>query len=319
MISCTLYQAQQAQPVALSELAMLRTQPQNFLWVRVDSPTMEELHQLQQIFELHELAIEDASSAKQRAKLETYGNTLFIVLHSGQWQNDSLVLGEVHLFLGPNFLISVHHNSGLNTADINKRINLLPSKLKFNPATAMYILLDTIVDNSSTLLGALRTQFQALESAMFSENLSRKRLEKSYQLKRQLLLLSEASEPVIDICDNLIRLHDEHIPKNLKAYLRDVQDHAMRVVKTSDNLREMLMSAMQVNLALVSIGQNDTSKKLTGWAAIFAIPTVVFGLYGMNFQFMPELQWRYGYFAVLGGTALICGLVYRRLKKIGWL
>ena len=319
MISCTLYQAQQAQPVALSELAMLRTQPQNFLWVRVDSPTMEELHQLQQIFELHELAIEDASSAKQRAKLETYGNTLFIVLHSGQWQNDSLVLGEVHLFLGPNFLISVHHNSGLNAADINKRINLLPSKLKFNPATAMYILLDTIVDNSSTLLGALRTQFQALESAMFSENLSRKRLEKSYQLKRQLLLLSEASEPVIDICDNLIRLHDEHIPKNLKAYLRDVQDHAMRVVKTSDNLREMLMSAMQVNLALVSIGQNDTSKKLTGWAAIFAIPTVVFGLYGMNFQFMPELQWRYGYFAVLGGTALICGLVYRRLKKIGWL
>lgn len=319
MISCTLYQTQQAQPVALSELAALRTQPQNFLWVRVDSPSMEELHQLQQIFELHELAIEDASRAKQRAKLETYGDTLFIVLHSGQWQNDSLVLGEVHLFLGPNFLISVHHNSGLNAADINKHINLLPSKLKFNPATAMYVLLDTIVDNSSTLLGALRAQFQALESAMFSENLSRKRLEKSYQLKRKLLLLSEASEPVIDICDNLIRLHDEHIPKNLKAYLRDVQDHAMRVVKTSDNLREMLMSAMQVNLALVSIGQNDTSKKLTGWAAIFAIPTVVFGLYGMNFQFMPELQWRYGYFAVLGGTALICGLVYRRLKKIGWL
>lgn len=319
MISCTLYQTQQAQPVALSELAALRTQPQNFLWVRVDSPSMEELHQLQQIFELHELAIEDASRAKQRAKLETYGDTLFIVLHSGQWQNDSLVLGEVHLFLGPNFLISVHHNSGLNTADINKRINLLPSKLRFNPATAMYILLDTIVDNASALLGLLRAQFQTLEGAMFSENLSRKRLEKSYQLKRKLLLLSEASEPVIDICDNLIRLHDEHIPKNLKAYLRDVQDHAMRVVKTSDNLREMLMSAMQVNLALVSIGQNDTSKKLTGWAAIFAIPTVVFGLYGMNFQFMPELQWRYGYFAVLGGTALICGLVYRRLKKIGWL
>lgn len=319
MINCTLYQAQQAQTVTLSELAALRAQPKNFLWVRVDSPEIDELHQLQQIFELHELAIEDASSAKQRAKLETYGDILFIVLHSGHWQNNSLALGEVHLFLGKNFLISVHHNSGLNTVDINKRIHLLPSKLKFTPATAMYILLDSIVDNASELLGLLRAQFQTLESAMFSENLSRKRLEKSYQLKRQLLLLSEASEPVIDICDNLIRLHDEHIPKNLKAYLRDVQDHTMRVVKTSDNLREMLMSAMQVNLALVSIGQNDTSKKLTGWAAIFAIPTVVFGLYGMNFEHMPELQWRYGYFAVLGGTALICGLVYRRLKKIGWL
>lgn len=319
MISCTLYQNGHKTTPELTGLNELLQATNSFAWVRLDKPNSELLHQLKAEFSLHELAIEDTINANQRPKLETYGDTFFLVVHTAVINNARLSMGEVHLFLGAKFLISIHHHDHVTQSDIERRIERLPSKLSLAPITIAYLLLDTIIDRSAELLASLQQQFQTLEKAMFNENMSRTRLEKNYHLKHQLIALSEAISPIADICDDLVHLHTEQTPKALKPYLRDVQDHATRLSRKADLTREMLMAAMQVNLALVSIGQNDTTRKLAGWAAIFAIPTVIFGLYGMNFQFMPELHWRYGYFIVLGGTLLICSLVYRKLKRNRWL
>lgn len=319
MIQCLVFEGDQPAYSSSWENLQYPLSSNSFVYAWVENPNTSELQQLQQTFNLHELAIEDVNNAKQRAKLEHYDDTLFLVLHSTTLANQTLQLGEIHLFLSQKFLIVIHQNSGLTNFDVNKRLKQLPKKLKVTPASLAYVIFDQIVDNHTDVLDQLREHFEELEEAMFTETLNRHRFEKSYRLKRQLLLFSSAIEPLDDIFDSLMHLYTDHVPKPLIAYLRDVQDHSVRLTKASANLREMLVSAMQVNLALVSIGQNDTSKKLTGWAAIFAIPTVVFGLYGMNFQFMPELQWRYSYFVVLGLTGTLCLFVYRRLKKKHWL
>lgn len=306
--SCT-WEALQSAPLAAS----------SFVYAWVENPNALELNQLQQAFNLHELAIEDVNSAKQRAKLEHYEDTLFLVLRSANLLNDKLHLGEVHIFLSPRFLVVIDQNSGLAKLDVHKRLKQLPKKIKATPASLAYIIFDQMVDKCTDVLEQLRERFEDLEEVMFTETLSHQSFEKSYHLKRELLLFSSAIEPLDDIFDSLMHLYTDQVPKPLMVYLRDVQDHSVRLTKTAATLREMLVTAMQVNLALASINQNDTSKKLTGWAAIFAIPTVIFGLYGMNFQFMPELQWRYSYFAVLGGTGSVCLFVYLKLKKKNWL
>lgn len=320
MFACSIYQ--QGKKIAtptLAETGELMQAPDAFAWVRLDAPTPALLHELQQVFALHELAVEDAASARQRPKLEAYGEVLFLVVRTAHLHEGLLISGELHLFLGPRFLIAIHHGEGVDEPDIERRREQLASKLSLGPMFAAYVLLDAIVDRYALLLEELRGRFEALEASVFEEDIGREKLEQSYRLKRQLMTLSDAVTPIADICADLMRLHDEAIPRALKVYLRDVQDHCVRVAQGANNMREMLMAAMQINLALVSIGQNDTSRKLAGWAAVLAIPTMVFGLYGMNFVNMPELQWRYGYFVTLGVVVLTCTLVYRRLHKAGWI
>jgi magnesium transporter len=320
MISSTAYrQNQKIDSPSLTEMDQLIQSPDIFLWVRLDDPTQESLRELQKVFSLHELAVEDAGNPRQRPKLEAYGETLFMVLPTISLQDEELVTGEVHMFIGPQFFISIHHRVCVIPEEVQRHCQQLPAKIPLGSVPAAYALMDAIVDHQTVLLSDLRDSFQVLEASIFQDTMGRERLEQSYLLKRHLMVLEDAATAINNICGDLMRLHEDRVPKSLKAYLRDVQDHATRVTQGASSMREMLMEAMQVNLALVSIGQNETAKTLAGWAAILAIPTVVFGLYGMNFKNMPELDWRYGYFIVLGATFLACTLLFRRLRRIGWL
>ncbi len=312
-------QGQRIGEVPVEGIRQLIQDPQIFVWIGLREPDQALLLNIQEEFGLHELAIEDAQKAHQRPKLELYGDSLFIVAKTATMVDSRLVLGETHLFAGKNFLISIRHGISASYSKVRERCERVPHKLSLGPGFAIYALLDEIVDNYAIALGELRLQFQTLEAGLFQENLGRLRLEQAYALKRELLSLQEAAAPIVDVCNELMRFHDNLLSKPLHAYLRDVQDHCLRVIKDAESMREMLMSAMQINLALVTIGQNDIVRKLAGWGAILAIPTVVFSLYGMNFESMPELSWKYGYLGVVSVTLLGCGFLYRKLRKAGWL
>jgi magnesium transporter len=305
--------------VFIDDISEVIKDPENFLWIGIREVDDKLLLKIQEEFGLHELAVEDARKAHQLPKLESYEGSLFIVAKTAMTFDESLKLGEAHLFIGRNFLITIRHGPSTSFKKVRERCEKNPQKLALGAGFGLYSILDDIVDHYALVLADLRQQFQSLESGMFQKKTGRLELEQTYELKRELMSLRDAASPIVDICNELMRFHEDMVPEELHVYLRDVQDHCKRVIKNVDNMREMLMSAMQVNLALVSIGQNDIVRKLAGWGAILAIPTVVFSLYGMNFRHMPELQWRYSYFTVIGVTVIGCGILYRKLKKSGWL
>jgi magnesium transporter len=195
----------------------------------------------------------------------------------------------------------------------------MPQKLAKGPGFALYSIMDFIVDNYMPVINGLQTRFDVLESAIFQYRPSLQTMEDLYELKRELLLLEGAISPVLDICNELMRLHNTVIPKEGRVYFRDIADHVKRIDRTIHGMREMLVAAMQVHLTFETVRQNEVVKRLAGWGAILAIPTMVFSWYGMNFRHMPELDWQYSYPVVVGGVALGSLLLYLRLKRTGWL
>lgn len=320
VINCVAYRnGCRLPPFQLDDISDVLKEPGHFVWIGLHEPDDDLLNKVQEEFGLHELAMEDARSAHQRPKMETYGESLFVVAKTAQLHENTIVFGETHLFAGKNFLISLRHGASKSYAGVRTRCEENPQRLALGTGYALYAVLDDIVDNYLVVVNELRAQFNRLEAEMFDVKISRKKLHRIYQLKRQLMQLRDATQPLVDICNELMRFHEGIIPKQIRVYLRDVQDHCMRVMDICDHIQEMLLAAMQINLALVSIGQNDIVKQLAGWGAILALPTVVFSLYGMNFEFMPELKWKYSYFAVLGVTILGGVILYARLKKADWL
>lgn len=293
-------------------------EPDTFVWVGVRQPDEALLRKIQQKFHLHDLAIEDALKAHQRPKLEVYGDSMFIVVKTAQLIDGEVHYGETHLFVGRNFLVTVRHGASSSYTEVRTRVESSPALLAKGPGFALYAVLDFIVDNYQPIMSSYEAQFDRIEAQMFKADFDEAALAESYALRRDLMALRNAAEPVSDISNQLIRFHEDVVPKELRAYLRDVQDHAHRIIEASDDLREMLTNAMHVNLALVSVRQNEIVKQLAGWGAVLAVPTVVFSLYGMNFQSMPELKWVWGYPATLALTVAGCVLLYRKLKKAGW-
>jgi magnesium transporter len=274
---------------------------------------------MQEEFDLHELAIEDALKAHQRPKLESYGSSIFIVVKTAQMLDERVNYGETHFFVGANFLVSVRHGCTQGYAQVRERCEETPQMLAKGPAYALYALLDFIVDKYQPVVAHFEREFDTLEGDIFKGQFHSAAIERLYDLKTQLHTLRNAVTPIEDITLQLTRVHADMIPKEMNPYFRDVHDHVARVIATLDNLREMLTTAMQVNLALVTVAQNEVVKRLAGWGAVLAIPTVIFSLYGMNFRVMPELNWRFGYQLVVGSTAIGCSLLYRKLKRSGWL
>lgn len=322
--------------IALADISEMVVDPHTFVWLGLHEVDAGVLAKVQEEFSLHELAIEDASKAHQRSKLETYGDTLFIAVKTAQIRTHSgnedkvaatadesdepeIEYGETHFFIGQNFLVSVRHGNAQGYADVRRRCEDVPEMLAKGPAYALYALLDFIVDNYHPIVELLTEEFEVLESDIFTRKFDHSAIERLYALKRKLLQLRNAVLPTEDICQQLARLHPELIHKDLRAYFRDIHDHVARTIETLDNLREMLTTAMSVNLALVTVGQNEVVKRLAGWGAILAVPTVVFSLYGMNFRHMPELDWQPAYPLLLASTLLACVLLHRKLKKSGWL
>jgi magnesium transporter len=320
VVNCVAYRhGERIGDIPVEQISDVLAQDGTFVWVGLHEADATLLRTIQMEFGLHELAVEDALSAHQRPKLEEYGDSLFVVLQTAQWWEDSMHLGETHVFVGKRFLVSVRHGPSLTYSKVRERCEANPARLAMGPGYALYAVMDFIVDNYAPIVERFGDRLEHLESAIFAESFDRHAIEQLYDLKRELQQLRSAAAPVLEICTELMRLHSDIVPKETKEYFRDIRDHARRVVEAADAMREMLTAAMQVHLALASVAQNEVVKRLAGWGAILAIPTMVFSLYGMNFRHMPELDWRFGYPMVMAIVVLGCAWLYRRLRRVGWL
>ena len=316
IVNCIAYrQGRRLGAVTLEDISEALKEPDSFLWLGLYEPDVALLRKVQEEFGLHDLAVEDALHAHQRPKLETYGDSVFIVLETAQLVEGEVAFGETHVFAGQNYFITVRHGPSSSYTPVRQRCEENPQRLTMGPGYAIY----AIVDNYQPEVDSLKARFDELENQILEENLDRDSITRIYELKRQLVKLREAVLPIPDICKELVRQHDGLIRKELRAYFRDVEDHSTRIIKTVDTLREMLTTAVQVHLAMVTVGQNEVVKRLAGWGAILAIPTVVFSLYGMNFEAMPELRLPYAYPLVVAVTLAACGGLFLRLRRAGWL
>jgi magnesium transporter len=318
--NCLLYRPGQS-PVEISLEAISEHvhDSNNFIWIEIDEAEHPLLARLGEELGLHELAVEDALTAHQRPKLEEYGGHLFISAKTAQLLEGHIFFGEVHFFAGQNFVAAVRHGPRLPFERVRERLAGARNAIRPGSPYALYLVLDLIVDHYRPVLESIHERFLALESVLLTDALKRDDLEKLYNVKRELNSLRDAAEPMQDIVQDLIRLHPEFVTREMKAYYRDVHDHAVRVTDAIDTLRTNASDAMQFHHATLTIRQNESVQKLAGWGAILAVPTVIYSLYGMNFEWMPELHQPWGYPAILLVSAASMVWLYRRLKKRGWI
>lgn len=289
------------------------------IWVGLFEPDEPLLFKMQVEFDLHPLAIEDAHKAHQRSKIERFGNSLFVVINTAQMRDGSIVYGESHVFLGPNFILTVRHGGSLSFSAARERCAKNPDYLIHGPSMSLYTVLDQIVDNFFPIIGHYQSILDELEEAILSSSFQKDTVIRLYRLRGDLTKLRLAVSPMQDILSTLLEYHGDLIREEVRVYLRDVHDHVIRLNESIDTMRDTLSSAMTTNLSLVTVSQGDTMKRLAGWAALLAAPTLITSWYGMNFSTMPELEWRFGY--PLAGLTIIaiCFILYRGLKKAGWL
>lgn len=320
VVACAAYEGgHRIADLEIDQLDDFETGPGKFLWIGLHEPDEALLARMQKRFSLHDLAIEDTHKAHQRPKLEVYGDAIFLVLHTAQLQNGKIEFGETHVFAGPGYVISVRHGPSSSYKEVRARCESAPKKLKRGEDFVVYSLMDFVVDNYIPVVDAIEDEVERLEQAIFDRPFGRAMVGRIYGLKRELLALRHIVTPLVEITNRMMRFDVPLIDKHTYAYFRDVHDHAIRVSETIDSLRELLTGALEANLLLASVNQSEVMKKLAGWAAILAVPTAIAGIYGMNFANMPELTWRYGYYAVLGVTVAICAYLYYRFRKSGWL
>jgi magnesium transporter len=321
VVNCAAYAGgRRVTDVEIEDISEVLKQPDHFIWIGLHEPKEALLRQVQQEFDLHDLAIEDALSAHQRPKLERYGDSLFVVLHTAyvNREHGDLEFGETHLFVGPNYVISVRHGSSLSYAAVRSRCEATPLLLSKGPGFVLYALMDFIVDQYFPIVDVLEDELEALEANIFGEALSRDTTQQIYRLKRRLVDVKRAVSPLVDVCNRLMRFDLALIPEDTRLYFRDVYDHVIRINEMVDIQRELLTTALEANLSLIAVAQNDVMKRLAGWAAIIAVPTMIAGVYGMNFEVMPELRWALGYPLTLGMMLGACGLLYVYFKRSGW-
>lgn len=320
VVNCYAYRAgKRLKDISIEEISDVLHEPDTFVWVGLFEPGDDLLRKMQEEFNLHELAVEDARNAHQRPKLEEYGDTLFMVLHTAHLSSGEIQFGETHVFTGPQFVLTVRHGDSSSYKAVRERCEHQPERLSKGPGYVLYSILDFVVDQYQPCIDYLQQQFRTFEQDLFTPGAQKDNLYDFYGLKNKLLVLQSAVYPLIDMCSQLRRFHGDIIPKDIRVYFRDIQDHVERVNQTSDRMQEMINSAMQVALAQVTIRQNEVVKRLAGWGAILAVPTMIFSLYGMNFEFMPELKWKWSYPVVMGVIIAGCVVLYRRLRKVGWL
>lgn len=321
VINCCVYDTQgRRRDITLDAISdVLAVDDGSFLWVGLYQPAEEILDKLQEEFGLHDLAIEDAKNAHQRPKIETYGNTLFLALHTAQAQGEDIRYGETLAFLGRRFLVTVRHGASLSYAPARARVEREPELLALGPSYGLYAVLDFIIDNYMPVVEGFKDTLTRLEKDIFSDSYRRETIVRLYDLKRDLTFMRLAVSPLQDVLAQLQRSNTTLIPDEVKLYLRDVYDHAARLNDSIDALRDMLGTAMNVNQSLVTLAQGEVVKRLAGWAALLAAPTLIASWYGMNFDNMPELHGKYGYFVLIGIVAVVCLVLYRYLKKVRWL
>jgi magnesium transporter len=319
--NCAAYGAdgKKIRDITLDEISDVLATDQGFVWVGLVEPDEPLLEKLQGEFGLHELAVEDAHGAHQRPKIESYGNSLFVVAQTAQMTEGSIAFGETHIFVGRHYLLSVRHGASQSYAPARRACEQAPEHLALGPSFALYSILDLIVDNYLPIVQDFKQELQELEQDVFADVSNRDVTRRLYDMQRELLTLKLAATPLQDMLGQLVRLHPEVIRDEVRPYFRDVQDHVTRVSDAINSMREMLGAAMNVNLSLITVRQNEVVKRLAGWAALLAAPTLLASWYGMNFHDMPELTSRYAYPAIIGATVAICMTLYVVLKRAKWL
>lgn len=291
----------------------------NLIWVGLFEPDEPLLFKMQIEFNLHPLAIEDAHKAHQRSKVERYGNSLFIVINTAQIIDGAIVYGESHVFLGSNFILTIRHGGTVSFKMARERWERNPEYMAQGTGMALYTVLDQIVDNFFPIIDFHEALLDELEETILSAKYQKDTIIRLYKLRSDLTKLRLAVSPLQDILNTLLEFHGDSVKEEVRVYLRDVHDHVIRLNESIDTMRDTITSAMTTNLSLVTVSQGDTMKRLAGWAALLAAPTLITSWYGMNFTHMPELDWQIGYPLVFTMTALLCFTLFRMLKKAGWL
>jgi magnesium transporter len=292
-----------------------------FVWIGLKEPRPEEVEAVAKEFHLHELAVEDAIKAHQRPKLEIYGNTLFVVLKTACYHDpsESVETGEILLFVGDGFIVSVRHGSASDLHDVRVQAEERGDLLRCGTSAVLHAIIDKVVDDYEPVMSGLEQDIEQVEEQVFSPERPNV-TERIYKLKREVLELHRATSPLVEPLDRLSKAHyGDLVHEEIRTYFRDVYDHVLRANETVDGFREMLNGILDANAAQVGVRQNDDMRKISAWVAIAAVPTAIAGIYGMNFEHMPELRWHLGYPAAIAAMALICFLLWRQFKRAGWL
>ena len=305
--------------ISVADAGEWSKRPGHVVWIGLHEPSLDLLRQLQAEFGLHELAIEDALKAHQRPKLEQYGDALFVVARTAQMIDGRIAFGETHLFVGRGYVVSVRHGASTSYTPVRERCEASPKAFSDGEDFVLYAILDFIVDNYMPVIEAIQAEVEGIEDQVLTASSSNEEVRRLYQLRRDLLRLRNAAVPLVEVCRRLEQPGLPGIDPTMQPLFRDVSDHIRRVQEEIESLREVLAFAFETSLMTGQAQQTEITRRLAAWAAILAVPTAVAGVYGMNFEYMPELHWRYGYFLVLALVLGVCAALYWRFRQNGWL
>jgi magnesium transporter len=293
--------------------------PGCFVWVALRDATEEELAEMQEEFDLHPLAVEDARHGHQRPKIEEYGDLLFVVVNTIEVVGEELKIGELDIFVGRNYVLSVRSHSEQGFLGVRARTEREPELLRNGSGYVLYALMDAVVDRFFPVLDAVESEFESVEQELFSAKDPRSTIESLYYVKQKLTTLKHAAGPMLEYTGRLFGGRVPQVCTGLGEYFRDVYDHLIRLNQSIDSLRDTVNTAIQVNLTLLTINETEVTKRLAAWGALIAVPTFIASVYGMNFKNMPELEWSFGYPMALGAMGLSNLYLWYRFRKAGWL
>jgi magnesium transporter len=291
-----------------------------FMWIGLYEPTSEEFEAVRRQFDLHDLAVEDAITAHQRPKLEQYGDSLFVVLKTARYveETETVEFGEIMAFVGARFIVVVRHGQASELHRVRRDLESRPETLRCGPSAVLLEIMDQVVDDYGPVVQGVDNDVQEVEEQVFSE-VDTNPVERIYKLKREVLEFHRASGSLLEPLDRLARRPSDLIHPDMAPYFRDVHDHLLRINEQIETFRDLLTSALEANLTQVSVRQNEDMRKISAWVAIAAVPTMIAGIYGMNFEHVPELNWGLGYPLVLSVMLTICFALYRAFRRSGWL
>ena len=323
IVDCAVYEEGRRRDgeISLAEASKLCRHDGSFAWLGLFEPSEEELDRVEAEFGLHPLAVEDAVKAHQRPKLEVYGDTLFFVLKPVRYidPEEVIEIGEILLFVNPSFVISVRHGKPSPLQAVRARLDADPDLIAHGPGAVLYAIVDRVVDDYEPVIEGVDADIQQIEEQVFSDDRNLNPAQRIYRLESEVLAFDRAVAPLATAVDRLARRDFGVIDKELRRYIRDVHDHLLRVVPQVHGFRELLTTALLANLTQTSVRQNEDMRRISAWVAILAVPTAVAGIYGMNFEHMPELKSELGYPAVLLFILIVCVALYRRFKRAEWL
>lgn len=320
LINCVAYQnGTKLKDIPVADISDYVVRPDCFVWVALRDASNEELAEMQEEFGLHPLAVEDAHHGHQRPKIEEYVDSVFAVLHLVEVVAGELVVGEVNVFVGRNYVLSVRNRSRHSLLGVRERCEREPELLRHGSGFVLYALMDAVVDRYFPVIEALEEELDTIEERIFAKGSARRNIEQLYDLKRKITVLRHAVAPLMEAAGKLQSGRVPAVCANSQEYFRDVYDHLVRINTTIDSVRDTIVTAIQVNLSMVTIEESEVNKKLAAWASIFAVVTAFAGIWGMNFKAMPELQWEYGYPVALVTMLLVSGVLHRRFRRVGWL